>query len=364
LIPFYDLQKLTNSFQPELDEAMQRVVQSGQVILGEEVQCFEHEYASFIGTQCCVGVGNGYDALYLIFKAYIELGVLKEGDEVLVPANTFIATILAVTNNGLKAVLVEPDINTYNLNPFLIEKKISERTKVIVLVHLYGRCAMHEEIERLAKKYNLLLIEDNAQASGCLYGNKRTGSLGHAAAHSFYPTKNLGALGDGGAITTGNEKLKEVIASLRNYGSLEKSVHVHQGVNSRLDEIQTAVLRVKLKRLDEDNLYRRNVAIHYQKSITNPLLILPSYAEAHVWHLFVIRCAQRDRLKRYLAENGIQTMVHYPIPPHKQQTFKNWTPLDLPVTEQIHDEVLSLPLNPILKQYEIDKVIDSINHFL
>jgi dTDP-4-amino-4,6-dideoxygalactose transaminase len=331
--------------------------------LGEELTHFEREYGTFIGTQYCIGVGNGYDALFLIFKGYMELGILKEGDEVIIPANTFIATIFAALNNKLKVVLVEPDIHTFNIDPFRIEESITEKTKAIVIVHLYGRCAMHDQITALVEKYKLLLIEDNAQAIGCSYGNKRTGSIGHAAAHSFYPTKNLGALGDGGAVTTNDPKLFEVLQALRNYGSAKKDVHLHVGINSRLDELQAAVLRVKLNHLDNDNRKRKELVTLYRSSITNESIVLPSDTNDHVWHLFVIRCAQRDRLKNYLAERGIQTIVHYPIPPHKQQAFKSWNPLILPVTEQIHNEVLSLPLNPTLSSKEITEIVETVNDF-
>lgn len=366
MIKFLDLKAINALYEPELSQAVQHVLKSGWYLLGEEVKTFEEEYASFIGNRHCIGVANGLDALRLILRAYIELGEMKEGDEIIVPANTYIATILAITDNRLKPVLVEPDIHTYNIDPFLVEEKITERTKGIMIVHLYGQNAMHPEIQRIVNKYNLKLIEDNAQAQGCYYGNKRTGSFGHAAGHSFYPGKNLGALGDAGAVTTSHDELADVVRTLGNYGSREKYINEYQGLNSRLDEIQAAVLRVKLRRLDADNQKRREIAEYYCNNITNQSLILPkrpANQQSHVWHLFVIRHKDRDRLQKYLAENGIQTLIHYPIPPNKQKAYKEWNSLTFSITDRIHHEVLSLPLSLVLTDEEIMTVCDKLNNW-
>jgi dTDP-4-amino-4,6-dideoxygalactose transaminase len=310
--------------------------------------------------------------LRLILKAYIEMGVMREDDEVMVPANTYIASILAITDNHLRPVLVEPDINTYNIDPSRIEEKITERTKAIMIVHLYGQNAMHPEIQRLVDKYNLKLVEDNAQAQGCYYGDKRTGSLGHAAGHSFYPGKNLGALGDAGAVTTDDDELAKVIRSLGNYGSSKKYVNDYQGLNSRLDEIQAAVLRIKLVRLDDDNQKRRKVADYYLRHIHHPEIVLPVVGltgvevlqdQSHIWHLFVVRCRTRERLQQYLTDKGVQTLIHYPIPPHKQRAYLQWNEMSLPITEQIHQEVLSLPVSPVIDMDEIKSVADILNNY-
>jgi dTDP-4-amino-4,6-dideoxygalactose transaminase len=372
MISFLDLKKNNDSYEPAITSAVRRVLDSGWYLLGKEVAAFEEEYAAYIGVRHCVSVANGLDALRLILRAYIEMGVMKEGDEVIVPANTYIASILAITDNRLKPVLVEPDINTYNIDPCLIEEKITDHTKAVMIVHLYGQNAMHPGIQQLVDKYNLKLIEDNAQAHGCFYGDKRTGSLGDAAGHSFYPGKNLGALGDGGAVTTNDGELAGVVRSLGNYGSAKKYVNDYQGLNSRLDEIQAAVLRVKLTRLDEDNQKRRGIATYYLENISNPDINLPvidcsdssivNY-NSHVWHLFVVRCKERDRLQRFLQEQGIQTLIHYPIPPHKQKAYRNWNKAALPVTEQIHHEVLSLPISPVLTIDEAGRVCEFINAF-
>ena len=365
MIKFLDLKAINDSFEPDLSNAVKRVLDSGWYLLGEENKAFEREYAQFIGTKHCIGVANGLDALRLILKAYINLGEMREGDEIIVPANTFIATILAITDNNLKPVLVEPNLYTYNIDPFKIENKITEKTKGIMLVHLYGQNGMHLEIARLATKYNLKIIEDNAQAVGAYWGNKRTGSIGVAAGHSFYPGKNLGCLGDGGAVTTNDDSLAEVIKALGNYGSKEKYVNDYQGLNSRLDEIQAAILRVKLPRLDADNQRRREIARYYIENIKHPDIILPHVSDwnSHVFHIFIIRCKQRDKLQSYLSEQGIQTLIHYPIPPHKQKAYKEWNTLSLPITEQIHNEVLSLPISPVMTNDDILKVINTVNDF-
>jgi dTDP-4-amino-4,6-dideoxygalactose transaminase len=372
MISFLDLKKINRSYEPDLSAAVQRVLDSGWYLLGKEVAAFEEEYARYIGVRHCVGVANGLDALRLILKAYIEMGVMNEGDEVIVPANTYIASILAITDNRLKPVLVEPDITTYNIDPFRIEEKITDRTKAVMIVHLYGQNAMHSEIQRLVDKYNLKLVEDNAQAQGCFYGDKRTGSLGHSAGHSFYPGKNLGALGDAGAVTTNDDKLAAIIRALGNYGSSKKYVNDYQGLNSRLDEIQAAILRVKLARLDEDNQKRRTVADYYLNHINHSEINFPAVDpvggdvlqnRSHVWHLFVVRCKNRDRLQQYLTDNGVQTLIHYPIPPHKQNAYREWNELAFPITEQIHRQVLSLPISPVLSDKEVSKVCAVVNQY-
>lgn len=376
MIKFLDLKAINDSFEPELSLSIKRVLDSGWYLQGCEVNAFEKEYSEYIGSKHCIGVANGLDALRLILKANIELGMMNEGDEIIVPGNTFIASILAITDNRLKPVLVEPDINTYNIDPFKIEEKITERTKGIMLVHLYGQNSMNPEIGRLIDKYNLKLIEDNAQAIGAYYQERRTGSIGDAAGHSFYPGKNLGCLGDGGAVTTNDDELASVIRALANYGSGKKYVCDYQGLNSRLDEIQAAILRTKLPRLDADNQRRNEIAQYYLKHIKNPLIILPdnnnsssflpgslSAVEGHVWHLFVIRSRQRDELHQYLTENGIQTLIHYPIPPHKQLAYKEWNSLSLPITEQIHREVLSLPIGPVITNQQVETIVKTLNQF-
>ncbi|MBE0655369.1 MAG: DegT/DnrJ/EryC1/StrS family aminotransferase [Bacteroidales bacterium] len=431
MIRFLNIQKITNSYQPELSQAVDRVINRGWFLLGEEVQAFEKEYAEYIGTKHCIGVANGLDALRIILKAWIEMGIMKEGDEVIVPANTYIASILAITDNQLKPVLVEPDILTYNLDISLVEQHITNRTRAIMVVHLYGRACWSDELEQLADKYKLKIIEDNAQATGATvleksikYRSKlssrpdykvemktktkkirisnfncqdfyslnftsnsrqeeslflkRTGSLGHAAGHSFYPGKNLGCLGDGGAITTNDDELAEIIRALGNYGSKKKYVNDYQGLNSRLDEIQAAVLRVKLPRLDIDNLRRRAIAKFYIENINNPSIKLPllgnpkedsflathpNTTASHAWHLFVIRHQYRDELLQYFQINGIQTLIHYPIPPHKQLAYYKWNHLSFPITEKIHREVLSLPISPIMEHDEVNSIVKVINSF-
>lgn len=360
MVKFLDLKAINDSFEPELAQAVKRVIDSGWYLLGKENEAFEQEYASYIGTNHCIGVGNGLDALRLIFKAYIEMGIMQEGDEIIVPANTYIASILAITDNRLRPILVEPDIETYNLDSLKIEEKINERTKGIMIVHLYGQNAMHSNIQSIVDKYSLKLIEDNAQAAGCYYSDKRTGSLGDAAGHSFYPGKNLGALGDGGAVTTNDDKLAAVIRALANYGSSKKYVNDYQGLNSRLDEIQAAGLRVKLQRLDADNQRRIDIAKYYIENIKHPDIILP-LANSHVFHLYVIRTPHRNQLQQYLTENGIQTLIHYPVPPHKQMAYKKWNNLVFPITELIHMQVLSLPISPVMSNNEIEYIVGTIN---
>jgi dTDP-4-amino-4,6-dideoxygalactose transaminase len=368
LIKFLDLKKINDSFEPEISAAIKRVIDSGWYILGNEVKAFEEEYASFIGTKHCIGVANGLDALRLIFRAYIEMGQIQPGDEIIVPANTYIASIISISENRLIPVLVEPDINTYNLDPFKIEEKITERTKGILIVHLYGQNAMHPEIKRIVTKYNLNLIEDNAQAHGAYYGDKRTGSLGDAAGHSFYPGKNLGALGDAGAVTTDNDVLAEAIRILANYGSKTKFENIYKGLNSRLDEIHASVLRIKLKYLDRDNLIRSRIAKLYLEEIENKQIIkpqIPNDAREHVYHLFVIRLAKRNELQQYLNENGIQSLIHYPIPPHCQKAYSRhgFHKEDYPITEEIANTCLSIPISPKLDYSEGLYIIKELNMF-
>jgi dTDP-4-amino-4,6-dideoxygalactose transaminase len=365
MIKFLDLQKITAKYADEIHEAVLRVVDSGWYLQGAENERFEHNFAQYIGTEHAIGCANGLDALIWIFRAYIEMGVMQPGDEVIVPANTYIATILAITENGLTPVLVEPRLSDYQIDDSLIESAITPRTKAICIVHLYGQCAYTERIGELCKRYNLKLVEDNAQAHGCLYQGRKTGSLGDAAGHSFYPGKNLGAFGDAGAVTTSDKALADTIRALANYGSSKKYVFEYTGRNSRLDEIQAAILDVKLRHLDEDVALRQSVAQRYCAEITNPKIIVPSISDwkAHAFHLFPVRCAERDRLQQYLSEQGIQTIIHYPIPPHKQECYRQMNHLSLPVTEQIHNEELSLPISPVMSEEEISAVINAVNKF-
>ena len=362
-VPFLSLKDITNKYSAEIHEAVGRVVDSGWYLQGEENRRFEQNFARYIGTSHAIGCANGLDALIWILRGYIELGVMKPGDEVIVPANTYIASILAITENNLVPVLVEPSMETLQIDDSLIEEKITAKTKAIMIVHLYGQCAYTEKIATLCKKYNLKLIEDNAQAHGCLYQGRKTGCLGDAAGHSFYPGKNLGALGDAGAVTTNDQKLAKAIRSLANYGSSKKYVFQYQGRNSRLDEIQAAVLDVKLKYLDEDVALRQNVAKRYIAEIKNPkvrLPVVPDFA-AHAFHLFPIFCENRDELQKYLTEKGIGTNIHYPIPPHQQECYTEWTSLSLPITEKIHREELSLPMSPCLTEEQVDWVVQCVN---
>lgn len=367
-IPFLSLHDVTALHGAEVNEAVTRVVNSGWYLQGEENKRFEEKYAKFIGTKYCIGCANGLDALIWIFRAYIELGIMRPGDEVIVPANTYIATILSITENGLVPVLVEPKLNTLEINDDLIEKHITNKTKAICIVHLYGRNAYTDKIGALCKKYNLKLIEDNAQAHGCKRTDGRTtGSIGDAAGHSFYPGKNLGALGDGGAVTTSDEKLAETVRTLANYGSSKKYVFKYTGRNSRLDEIQAAVLDVKLKYLMEDNAHRKIVANMYYDGIKHPLITLPDRLadEQNAYHLFPILVTEgkRDALHDYLEQNGVGTVIHYPIAPHKQECYKEWNNMSLPITEQIANEELSLPIGPAISCKDIKQVIGLINRF-
>ena len=372
MIKFLDLKNINLKHEFEIKEAIVRVVDSGWYLLGEEIQNFEKEFANFIGTKHCIGVGNGLDALILILRAYKELGFIHEGDEVIVPANTYIATILAITQNNLKPVLVEPDINNYNIDCSKIEEKITSKTKAIMPVHLYGQMVEIDKIIEIANKYNLKVVEDSAQSHGAIYKNKKAGNWGDASGFSFYPGKNLGALGDAGAITTNNDELAKVCRALGNYGSEKKYENKFKGVNSRLDEIQAAILNVKLKYLNDDNQKRRDIAKCFCENINHPEIILPQSSNlkseilnnfSHVWHLFVIRTKERDKFQNYLSENNIQSIIHYPIPPHKQECFKEWNNLSFPISEQIANEVLSLPISPVLNEDEISKLINIINSY-
>lgn len=387
MIPFLSLKDVTALHGAEINEAVTRVVNSGWYLQGEENKRFEANYANFIGAKHCIGCANGLDALIWIFRAYIELGVMQPGDEVIVPANTYIATILAITENGLKPILVEPKLNTLEIDDDLIEAAITPKTKAICIVHLYGRNAYTDKIGALCKKYGLKLIEDNAQAHGCkapvLSSNgskvqefKVTGSIGDAAGHSFYPGKNLGALGDGGAVTTSDDALAEAVRTLANYGSQKKYVFKYTGRNSRLDEVQAAVLDVKLKYLVEDNAHRKQVANYYYDHINNPLITLPDRLpdEQNAYHLFPIlvqdpslqggvRGRLRDALHDYLEQNGVGTVIHYPIAPHKQECYKEWNHMTFPITERIANEELSLPIGPAITLDEVAVVVKHINQF-
>ena len=372
-IPFLSLKSITEKYASEIHEAANRVIDSGWYLQGVENERFEKNYADYIGSKYCIGCANGLDALIWIFRAYIELGVMKSGDEVIVPANTYIATILSITENGLVPVLVEPNPNTLQIDDSLIEERINERTKAICIVHLYGRLAYTDKIADLCKKYNLKLVEDNAQAHGCTYNGIKTGNLGDASGHSFYPGKNLGALGDGGAVTTNDEELAKTIRTLANYGSSVKYVFHYTGRNSRLDEIQAAILDVKLKYIDEDVKLRQQVAKYYYENINNPLITLPERLEDanNAYHLFPIIVKgkeNRDRLQKYLAENGIGTVCHYPIAPHKQECYAkaswNMPMLSLPITERLADEELSLPMSPCMSEEEVREVVRVINIFI
>lgn len=362
-VPFLSLKDVTDKYSQEYHEAVNRVIDSGWYLQGKENEAFEAEYSKYIGTKYTVGCANGLDALILILRAYIEMGVMDEGDEIIVPANTYIATILAITKNNLVPVLVEPTFENLEIDDSLIESKITPKTKGIMIVHLYGRNACTQKIIDLCKKYNLKLMEDNAQAHGCVFNGKRTGAIGDAAAHSFYPGKNLGAFGDAGAVTTNDEKLAKTVRALANYGSSKKYVFDYVGQNSRLDEINAAMLRVKLSHLEEDNAERKKVAQKYIEGINNPKIKLPLTLpmENNVFHLFPIFAENRDELQKYLADKGITTVIHYPIAPHKQKCYSQWNSMSLPITERIADQELSLPMSPVLTEEQVLYVIDWLN---
>lgn len=359
MIKFLDLQKINANYQDEFQAKLKSILDKGWLILGDEVKQFERNFADYCGVKHCIGVGNGLDAMVLIFKAHIQMGNLQKGDEIIVPANTYIATILAILQADLVPILVEPDEQTYNLNPKLIEEKITVKTKGILVVHLYGQLADMDSIIEIGNKHNLLIVEDAAQAHGLPFkGN-------HARAFSFYPGKNLGALGDAGAITTNDDELAKLLHSIRNYGSEKKYYNDYVGYNSRLDELQAAFLNVKLPHLDSDNDWRKKIATQYLTKIKNERITLPQwdFSNNHVFHLFVIRTKNRTELQEYLKQNGIETLIHYPVPPHKQMALSNWNSLSFPITEMIHDEVLSLPMSQVMTDEEVDKIIAILNNY-
>lgn len=374
MIKYLDLKAINDLYDAELREAVGRVLDSGWYLKGEATRQFERDYAEYIGTRHCIGCGNGLDALMLILRAYIELGVMHEGDEIIVPANTYIASILAITECRLKPVLVEPSLDTLQIDDALIEQAITERTRGIMIVHLYGRCAYTSRIGDLCRQYGLKLIEDNAQAHGCTFEGRKTGSLGDAAGHSFYPGKNLGALGDAGAVTTSDDELAAVIRALGNYGSHQKYVHDYQGRNSRIDELQAAMLSVKLRHLDADNLRRKEIAALYEREISSYLVKLRLSGSENtardsieprdsVHHIFPVFCERRDELQAFLSANGIETQIHYPIPPHQQRCYKAWSHLSLPITERIHAQELSIPCHQAMTNEDVNRIINLLNAF-
>ena len=361
MIKFLDLEKVNNRFRKEIDARFKNILNKGWYLQGDENENFSCDFANYCGTKYALGVANGLDAINLIIRAF----GFGAGDEIIVPSNTYIATILAISENGCTPVLVEPDINTYNINPDLIEEKITNKTKAIIVVHLYGQAVQMEKVWALAKKYNLKVIEDSAQAHGAIYQGKRVGNLSDASAFSFYPGKNLGCMGDGGAVTTNDEELYKKVKAIANYGSDRKYHHIYKGVNSRLDEFQAAVLDVKLPYLDKDNARRREISKYYRENITNPKIILPKiYDEnAHVWHIFAIRTENRDELQKHLETNGIQTNIHYPTPPHKQGAYKEWENQSYPISEEIHRTILSLPISPVMTDEDVQKVVEVVNEW-
>lgn len=366
MIKFLDLQKVNLQYQNEIEAKLLEVFRSGWYLMGSQLANFEKNLSDYIGAKHAIGVANGLDALRLILRAYIELGVMNIGDEIIVPSNTYIASILAISDNGLIPVLVEPEMNTYNIDISKIEEKITSKTKGILIVHLQGRIVFSDSLKEIARKHNLKIIEDNAQAIGAEWNGIKSGNLGDAAGFSFYPGKNLGALGDAGAVTTNDDDLMKAIRALANYGSNQKYVNIYKGLNSRLDEIQAAVLDIKLKYIDNENKIRREISKRFIDEIKNPAVILPEYPadeNEHVWHVFVIRSERRDELQSYLTENGVQTLIHYPIPPHKQEAYKDWNDLSFPISEKIHQEVLSLPISPVMTNEDIEKIISELNDF-
>ena len=364
MIKFLDLQKINDKYSSEFNVVFESVIKSGWYILGKEVEKFENEFATYCGTDYCLGVANGLDALILIIEGYKQLGFMKEGDEIIVPSNTYIASILAISKAGLIPVLVEPDPNTFLIDPSKIEEKITSKTKAILPVHLYGRLCDMGAIKKIAAKFQLKIIEDSAQSHGAVMEGKRSGNLGDASGFSFYPGKNLGAIGDAGAITTNDKELAETLKALRNYGSHKKYENLYQGINSRLDELQAGLLSVKLKYLDAETNVRRDIAERYNSEIVNPSIILPQLPvdrNEHAWHLYVIKVNEREIVQNYLAELGVQTLIHYPIPPHKQHAYKEWFDLSYPISEKMHKEVLSLPISPVMTFDDVTKVIEAVN---
>lgn len=366
MIKFLDLQKINAAHADELKAAAAEVIDSGWYLQGEQNEKFETELREFTGSPYAVAVANGLDALRLILRAYIEMGIMQKGDEIIVPANTYIASILAITDNYLTPVLVEPSIDTYNIDIDKIEAAVTPRTKAIMVVHLYGRVVWSDKLEAIARKHGLKIIEDNAQSIGAGYKGTTTGNLGDAAGLSFYPGKNLGALGDSGAVTAKDPELARIVRALANYGSSKKYVFEYTGLNSRMDEIQAAFLRVKIRHLARENARRREIAEDYRRLISNPKIILPGRPEdplEHTYHLFVVRTANRNELQKYLSDNNVQTLIHYPIPPHKQQCYKQWNNRSYPITELIHEQVLSLPISPVMTDDEVRTVVEAINKF-
>ena len=361
MIAYLPLHQINDLYDAEIREAISRVLDSGWYLKGEATRRFEEAYAEYIGTRYCIGCGNGLDALSLILRGYIELGVMQEGDEVIVPANTYIASILAITECGLKPVLVEPSLDTLQIDDSKIEQAITERTRAIMIVHLYGRCAYTSRIGDICQKHHLKLIEDNAQAHGCTFEGRKTGSLSDAAGHSFYPGKNLGALGDAGAVTTNDDELAAVVRALGNYGSHQKYVHDYKGRNSRIDELQAAMLLAKLPYLDAANQRRKEIASLYINKVENPQIRIPQSDRDCVWHIFPIFSEHRDQLQQYLAKNGVETQIHYPIPPHKQRCYKEWSHLSLPITEQIHAQELSIPCHQAMTPADATVIVNLLN---
>lgn len=366
MIPFFNLQRENKGIENELIEAASRVIKNGWFVLGEELKSFENEMAEYCGVKYAIGVGNGLDALKLVFMAYKELGKLSEGDEVIVAANSYIATILSITETGLVPILVDPNEGTFNLDAEGIRSAITDKTKAVLLLHLYGGVCYDDDIQNIAKENDLLLIEDGAQAAGASYNGKKVGALGNAAGISLFPTKNLGAIGDAGLVTTNDDDLAQIVLALRNYGSYEKYVNEYKGLNSRLDEIQAAALRVKLPHLDKQNQVRRKLSRRYMEEISNSKLQLPespSNEEEHVWHLFVLRTDNREAFIKHMIDSGVGTLIHYPIPPHKQQAYQEWNNLSFPITEAVHESVVSIPLYPTLTEDEISTIIEACNTY-
>jgi len=363
MIPFLDLKKINAQYKEEMLDACERVIDSGWYIQGNECKKFEEEFAEYCGVKYAIGVANGLDALTLIIRAYREMGSMKDTDEIIVPSNTYIASILSISENNLVPALVEPDLDTYLIDPSKIEEKITSKTRAIMPVHLYGQTCEMDKINELAKKYNLKVIEDSAQSHGAYYKDKRCGNLGDASGFSFYPGKNLGALGDGGAVTTNDEELATTIRALGNYGSVKKYENIYKGTNSRLDEMQASMLRVKLRHLDNEIKKRKEIANYYLENIKNENITLPDISTDSVWHLFVIRTTKREELQKYLLENGVQTLIHYPLAPHKQEAYKEWRDESYPISELIHDEVLSLPISGEQSLEDTKRIIGVINDF-
>ncbi|WP_417698657.1 DegT/DnrJ/EryC1/StrS family aminotransferase [Psychromonas sp.] len=366
MIPFLDIKKINQQYNLELKNACNRVIESGWYIMGEELEMFESEFADYCGCQEVIGVANGLDALSLTLRAWKELGKIADGDEVLVPANTYIASVLAISANNLVPKFIEPDVKSFNIGIDDLERQITEKTKVILPVHLYGQISPMKDIMKLAERYDLLVLEDCAQSHGAMLDGKKAGTWGHAGAFSFYPGKNLGALGDGGAISTNDKELAKILKAIRNYGSHKKYENDIIGVNSRLDEIQAAMLRVKLNYLDDEIEKRISIASHYRSKIRNDNLELPIFHadKTHVFHLFVLRCSRRDELSAFLTKNGISSVIHYPKPPHKQNAYSEYNCISLPITEAIHDTVLSIPISPVMEAEEVEKVIEVLNRFV